>query len=91
MIGTFAGALEARQVPVGRGDLSAEVRGDIVVEDKVLVIRRIHVTYALRAADSLRETIERVHQMHHNVCPVYRSLSGSIEITTEYLLNQNEL
>lgn len=50
------------------------------------MIRRIHVTYVLKAADNMRETIERVHQMHHNVCPVYRSLSGSIEITSEYLL-----
>jgi len=48
------------------------------------------VTYALRAADSLRDTIERVHQAHHQACPVYRSLCGSIEITSEYQLNRNQ-
>jgi uncharacterized OsmC-like protein len=66
------------------------VRGDIVVEDKVLVIRHIHVTYSLRAAANLRETIERVHRVHHNSCPVYRSLSGSIGMTTELTLNQGQ-
>jgi len=66
------------------------VRGDIVVEDKVLGIRHIHVTYSLKAAANLRETIERVHRAHHNACPVYRSLSGSIAITTELDLNQGQ-
>jgi len=36
-------------------------------EDNVLVIRRIHVNYRLRAGDEHRETIERVlHQTNWN-------------------------
>lgn len=55
-------------------------------EDGVLVIRRIHVTYHLRAGEEHRETVERVHGMHADKCPVYRTLSGCIDITTEYVL-----
>jgi len=63
--------------------LVAEVRGEIESEDRVLVIKRIRVRYLLRAAEEQRETVERVHGMHAEYCPVYRSLRDAIEITTE--------
>jgi uncharacterized OsmC-like protein len=63
--------------------LSAEVTGDIELEGKVLVIKRIHVAYDLTAADGDRETIERVHAVHKEGCPVYRSIHRAIDITTE--------
>lgn len=56
------------------------------LEGKVLVIRRIHVVYRLKAAADARETIERVHAVHKESCPVYRSISGSIPMTTELRL-----
>jgi hypothetical protein len=45
MLGTFGGALEARQIDASEGKLSAEVTGEVEEEeeDGVLVIRRIHV------------------------------------------------
>ena len=49
----------------------------------MLIIRRIHVTYHLRAPASARETIDRVHGFHQRFCPVYRSLAAAIDITTE--------
>jgi len=52
----------------------------------VLVIRRIHVVYDLAAPPEQLETIERVHAMHKEKCPVYRSLHQGIAITTEYKL-----
>ena len=55
-------------------------------DDGVIVIRRIHVMYILKAGEEHRETIERVHDFHADKCPVYRSISGSIEITTDYEL-----
>ncbi len=55
-------------------------------EEKVLVLRRIHVVYSLRADASQRETIDRVFDFHARFCPVYRSLSPAIEITTELQL-----
>jgi uncharacterized OsmC-like protein len=50
------------------------------------VIRRIHAHYWLRAPESERETIERVHAMHADRCPVARSLKGAIDITTSFEL-----
>jgi len=59
------------------------VRGEIEDEDGVLIIKRIHVHYHVQAPDDVRETIERVHQIHAEHCPVYRSICAAIEITTE--------
>lgn len=53
----------------------------------MLIIRRIHVTYRLQVEDDAdRAAIERVHRVHANSCPVYRSLHPQIEITTSYEL-----
>ena len=52
----------------------------------MLVIRRIHVTYRLRADAADREAAERAHEVHHGKCPVYRTLAGCIDITTELTL-----
>ncbi len=60
--------------------------GEVELEDKVLVLRRIHVVYSLDAPASVRETVERVHAVHHRFCPVYRSIASAIAITTEYRL-----
>ena len=51
-------------------------------EEKVLVLRRIHVHYRLRAGTEHHEAVARVHGMHHRFCPVYRSLQPAIAITT---------
>lgn len=60
-----------------------EVRGEVEVDDGVLVLRRIHVVYTLKTSDEHRETAERVHGFHARFCPVYRSLEAAIDITTE--------
>ena len=62
------------------------MRGEVEKEDGVLVIRRIHVRYRLRAGEEHRETVERVHGFHRDRCPVYKSIHRSIDITTEYEL-----
>ena len=41
MMGTFGGALEARQIDASNGKLTAEILGEVEVEDGVLVIRRM--------------------------------------------------
>ena len=60
------------------------------VENKVLVIKRIHVIYSLQAAISAQETIERVHDIHAKYCPVYQSIYKAIDITTEYRIEITE-
>ena len=52
----------------------------------MLVIRRIRVVYHLRAPAAARDTVERVHRIHAERCPVYKSLHKAIEITTECVL-----
>ena len=84
MVGTFGGALEARKIDASGGRLTADVRGEIEAEDGVLVIRRIHVAFTLRAPEDARETVERVHGFFADKCPVYRTLRTAIQITSSY-------
>jgi uncharacterized OsmC-like protein len=86
MLGTFAGALDARQIDAKHGRLVAEVRGEIESDDGVLIIRRVHVKFLLKAPDSVRETVDRVHGVYKDKCPVYRTLRPAMEITSAYEL-----
>ena len=86
MVGTFGGALEARKIDASDGRLTADVRGEIENEEGVLVIRRIHVAFTVRAPETVRETIDRVHGFFADKCPVYRSLHTAIQITSSYEL-----
>ena len=56
------------------------------LEDRVLVIRRVHVRLELRAAEEHRATAERVHGIFAMSCPMYRTLRSAIAITTELVL-----
>jgi uncharacterized OsmC-like protein len=87
MVGTFGGALEARQIDAGNGKLTAEVTGEVEKEDGVLVIRRIHVAMRLEAAEGVRETVKRVHGIYAMRCPLYRTLHNAIELTSSYTLH----
>ncbi len=86
MLGTFGGALEARQIDASGGRLSAEVTGEVEKEDGVLVIRRIHVSFRLVAPEEIRETVERVHGMYAMRCPLYRTLHKAIALTSSFTL-----
>jgi uncharacterized OsmC-like protein len=86
MLGTFGGALEARKINASEGRLTAEVRGEIENDGGVLVIRRVHVTFQLRAPEDARATVERVHNVYANKCPVYRTLQPAMQITSSYEL-----
>ena len=86
MMGTFGGALEARKIDASGGRLTADVRGEIESEEGTLVIKRIYVSFRLRAAKEVEDTVERIHGMFANKCPVYRSLRDAIEITSSYEL-----
>jgi hypothetical protein len=59
----------------------------VELEEKVLVLRRIHVELRLRAPPDQHETARRVHGFFAGSCPLYRSLGGSIGITTELVLD----
>ena len=61
MLGTFGGALEARKIDASNGRLVANARGEVENEEGVLVIRRIHVEFTVKAPEDARAVIERVH------------------------------
>lgn len=86
MLGTFGGALEARKIDASGGKLSADVTGEVEVEEGVLVIRRIHVAFRLAAADDTRETVERVHGMYAMRCPLYRTLHTAIALSSSFTI-----
>ncbi len=86
MVGTFGGALEARKINASDGRLTADVRGEVESDDGVLVIRRIHIAFKLRAPEDMRETVERVHGFFAAKCPVFKTLSPAIDITSSYSL-----
>jgi uncharacterized OsmC-like protein len=82
LLGTFSGALAARQVSFDKDSLYAEVVGQIETENKVLVLKRITITVHLSADEEDREDVERVLEVYEDGCPVARSIRGSIEITS---------
>jgi uncharacterized OsmC-like protein len=86
MMGTFGGALEARQIDASQGKLVAEVTGEVETEDGVMVIRRIHVDMKLEAPEESRETVERVHKIYAMHCPLYRTLHKAIQLSSSYAL-----
>ncbi|HLK32877.1 MAG TPA: OsmC family protein [Terriglobales bacterium] len=89
MLGTFGGALEARKINASEGRLTAEARGEIEDDAGVLVIRRVHVSFRLRAAEEQRSTVERVHGIYAQKCPVYRTLLPAMQITSSYELTES--
>jgi uncharacterized OsmC-like protein len=86
MLGTFGGALAARNIDPNNKALTADVRGEVETEHGVLVIKRIHVAHKIKAPAEMRDTIERVHGIYANKCPIYVSLRKAIDITSSYQL-----
>jgi uncharacterized OsmC-like protein len=86
MLGTFGGALDARQIDANNGRLTGEVTGEVEKEEGVLVIRRIHVAMRLVADEQVRETAERVHGVYAMRCPLYRTLHNAIQLTSSLTL-----
>ena len=92
MTGTFGGALEARGIPAGDGYLHPESTGELEIEIGTLVIKRVHVRYFLNVTASLlvekRDAIQRAFDLHHDSCPVYKSIHKCVDITKELDLIQ---
>ena len=82
MLGTFGGALEARQIDAASGRLTADVVGEVETEEGVLVIRRIHVKMRLKADASIRGIVDRVHGIYAMRCPLYRTLHNTITLSS---------
>lgn len=79
-MGTLAGALAVRQIPVERDTIKASVEGDIETIDRVLRISRIRVRYAVRIPAGMRAAAERAVATHEQKCPAATSVRGCIPI-----------
>jgi uncharacterized OsmC-like protein len=90
MMGTFGGALEARQVDASNGKLTAEVTGEVEAEEGVLVIRHIHVAMRLVAPQDAKEIVDRTHGVYAMRCPLYRTLHNAIQLTSSVELVASE-
>src|ERR1700676_3155919 len=86
MMGTFGGALEARQIDASDGKLTADVSGEVETEDNVLVIRRIHEAMRLVAPQEVKATVERVHGIYAMRCPLYRTFHKTLQLTSSFEL-----
>ncbi len=86
MLGTFAGALAAREISPDEGRASCVTTGEVETEGGVLILKRIHVHFTIRAAEEKRPVISRLHEVFAQKCPVYRSLINSIQITSSFEL-----
>lgn len=65
------------------GALIGQVTGEIAKDGSVLVVKHIHVEYQLSGVEEdQRDTVERVLGFHADKCPVARSISPQIAITT---------
>ena len=64
-------------------NLYADTIGEIEVESKVLVIKRIKQIFHIAADEEDRGTIEKVLEVYADSCPVARSVKESIEFTSE--------
>lgn len=64
--------------------------GYVGKDDDVLVIRSVHVTYHLKAAEEHRPVCERVLNFHARHCPVARTLLPCVEISTELVMEPPE-
>ncbi len=61
------------------------MRGDIELDGKVLVITRIQVAYAgVDVPPDKQAAADRALAGHHRLCPVSRSIEGTITISTSW-------
>jgi uncharacterized OsmC-like protein len=67
--------------------LTAIAKGDVEVEEDVLILRRIHVVFVLKGVAAAKvESAQRAHHVFKERCPVYRSIHAAIDITTELVI-----
>ncbi|HUH13239.1 MAG TPA: OsmC family protein [Longimicrobiales bacterium] len=89
-MGTLNGALEARGIRLAPGDVRAEAAGHHELRERIPVLTRVHVTYALRTPPGSRETVERALARHVDKCPTAQSLKGAVEVTWSAAIRESE-
>ncbi len=81
MLGTLNGALEARGIQLPGEAIRAHVEGYNELQDGVVTLTRIEVSYRLRIPAGSREKVERALARHQDKCPTAQSLKAAVAIT----------
>ncbi len=81
MLGTLNGALEVRGVALEPDAIRADVEGINEIRDKMPVLTRIEIRYALRVPKASREVVDRALERHQSKCPTANSLHGAVEVS----------
>lgn len=82
LTGTLSRALSERKIASSGGRLKVHGTGEIEMEDGVLVIKRIQLEAFLQAASTHKNDAEEVIAEYAMNCPLYRTLHGSIAISS---------
>jgi uncharacterized OsmC-like protein len=62
--------------------ISCTAEGTNVVEDRIVLLRSIHVHYVLEPSqDAEQAKVERALETHVDKCPTARSLRGAVDVT----------
>lgn len=65
--------------------LVGHARGEIELDGKVLVIKRIHVEYSsVNIPPDKQDAADRALATHQQACPVARSIEAAITVTTAW-------
>ena len=58
------------------------------IRDRLPVLVRIHVRYALRTPEGSRDVVERALSRHAVRCPTAMTLRGAVDVTWEAEVNE---
>jgi organic hydroperoxide reductase OsmC/OhrA len=90
MLGTLNGALEVRGVKLAADAIRAEVRGINEIRDKLPVLVRVEIDYALRIPSGTRAVVDRALASHQSKCPTAASLAGSVDVQWTAAITEEE-
>ena len=70
-----------RGISVPDGDISCTAEGTNEIEDRIIVLTRIHVHYTIRLpAGADRESVDRALASHVSKCPTAQSIRDSVHV-----------
>ena len=81
MLGTLNGALEAREVRLDPGEMTATVTGFNEIVDRTPVLTRIEIEYRLRIPAGTRDVVDWALELHQSKCPTAVTLRGAVEVS----------
>jgi uncharacterized OsmC-like protein len=81
MLGTLNGALEAREVRLDPGEMTATVTGFNEIVDRLPVLTRIEIEYRLRIPAGTRDVVDWALELHQSKCPTAATLRGAVDVT----------